>query len=162
MRGAPVMKYVRSLRVFSAVCFLSLFLLSSSSTWAQFRAGIQGVVSDSTGAVLPDVKVTLTSQESNPAREATTDASGTYTFNGLGPGGYTVSADKSGFKKVVLDNVVVTDEKMQALDIQLEIGEASQSVTVTAGPAVIDTETGQTPANQMGPPASFRLRIRFR
>ena len=45
-------------------------------------------MSDSTGAVLPDVKVTLTSHESNLAREATTDASGTYTFNGLGPGGF--------------------------------------------------------------------------
>lgn len=119
------------------------FLLLASSAFAQYRAGIQGVVTDSSGAVVPDASVNLRSKETSISRHATSSANGTYTFNGLAPGNYSLTAEKPGFKKQVIENVTVGAEQMQAVNLQLMIGEVSQSVTVTDVSPVIDTETGQ-------------------
>ena len=113
-------------------------------THAQYRAGIQGVIVDPQGSVIEGATVTLTSKETNISKTATTDASGGYNFLSLAPGHYAITVEKTGFKKQSLEDVVVAAEQTQAVNIALEIGEVTQSVTVSAevSPA-IDTETGQ-------------------
>jgi Carboxypeptidase regulatory-like domain/TonB dependent receptor len=121
-----------------------LLSLCAVSTYAQYRAGIQGVIADPQGAVVDGATVTLTSKETNISKIAESDASGIYNFLGLAPGHYRIAVEKAGFKKKTLDDVVVAAEQTQSFNIALEVGEVTQSVTVSAEVApAIDTETGQ-------------------
>ncbi len=111
---------------------------------AQYRAGIQGVILDPQGAVVQGAALTLTSKETNISKNATSDSSGVYNFLNLAPGHYTLTVEKAGFTQKTLEDVVVTTEQTQSVNVSLEIGEVTQSVTVNAetGPAM-DTETGK-------------------
>ncbi len=110
--------------------------------FAQYRAGVQGAVTDINGAIVPEAAVTLTSNETNISRSAQTDNSGVYSITGLAPGKYTLTIEKTGFSKKVLDNILVGAEQMQSVNVQLDVGQVNQTVTVSAAvtPA-IDTET---------------------
>lgn len=109
---------------------------------AQYRASLQGTVTDAQGAVVPDAKVTLTSKETGTARVATTNAAGVYSINGLPPGAYSLTVTRDGFKKKVLDSLAIAAEVSQAADVQLDVGQVSETVTVTGEAAsLIDTET---------------------
>src|ERR1700761_7646334 len=110
----------------------------------QFRAGLQGVVTDPTKAVVPEATVTLTSAETNIAQSARTNGSGVYSINGLAPGRYNLAVEKAGFTKRVLSNVNIASEQTQSQDVQLELAQqTAQTVTVTAAAAAnIDTASG--------------------
>jgi hypothetical protein len=128
-----------SLRALSVAACLLLMVLGAR---AQYRASIQGVVTDPQGAVVSGVTVTLTNLETNQKQTATTDDSGIYNFNGLPPSKYSVTVEKAGFKKKVLDNVGVIAEQANAVNIQLEVGQVSESITVNGDSTpLIDTET---------------------
>jgi len=109
---------------------------------AQYRAGIQGTVVDPQGAAAGGATLTLTSKDTGRTFQATTDDKGSYSFPNLGPGQYTVSVEQKGFKKKVIDDVAVAAEEIRGLDITLELGAVTESVTVS-GSAVplLDTET---------------------
>lgn len=118
----------------------AVFLVASAH--AQYRASIQGVVTDPQGAIVNGATVTLTNHETNQTLTTTTDGSGIYNFTGLGPSQYTLSVEKPGFKKKVLDNVSVIAEQANALNVQLDIGDVATSVTVSGDSTpLIDTET---------------------
>ncbi len=124
------------------VIYLAACVFLAVNGLAQFRAGVQGTVTDSAGAVVPDATVTLTSLETNIARTATTSNVGVYDIPGLAPGRYRLSVEKTGFSKKVLNDVVLSAEQTQSFNVQLEIGQLSQVVTVDASVGeVIDTET---------------------
>lgn len=115
---------------------LSVLLLAFSvfggTALAQFRAGLQGTVTDTTGAVVPGVTVTITNNATGVARSSVTNGSGRYSFTVIPPGEYTVVAKKTGFKNSKLTNVSVTARQTQGLAITLSPGSVSQQVTVTA------------------------------
>ena len=87
------------------VCGLFL-LLPLFSANAQFRAGIQGTVTDSTGALVPDATVTLTNKETNAKQMTQSSGDGFYRISGLPPGRYSLLIEKTGFKKQSFENVV--------------------------------------------------------
>lgn len=133
------------LLTFSARAFIcSLFiLLPVVSAHAQFRAGIQGTVADSTGALVPDASVTLTSKETGAKQTTTTSGDGFYRITGLPPGTYSLTVEKSGFKRQVFENVVINAENTQGLDVMLTTGEVAESVTITSETTqAIETENG--------------------
>jgi outer membrane receptor protein involved in Fe transport len=122
--------------------FCALIFLSVAATaHAQFRAGIQGTVTDPAGAVVTDATVTLKDNGTGKTQQVKTSGEGFYRFSELAPGNYTVTVEKTGFKKNSLENVVVNAENVQGLDIVLTTGEVSETVTVTdtAAPA-LETE----------------------
>lgn len=109
---------------------------------AQFRAGIQGVVKDPTGSVVPGAKVTLTSQETKVQRTVTTSGEGVYAITSLAPGRYQLTVEKEGFARKVLADVRVTAEQTQSVDVSLSVGETTESVTVSESVVpLIDTQT---------------------
>src|SRR6266851_1942234 len=129
-------------------------------TYAQYRASIQGVVTDPDGATVSGATLTLTNLETNQKLTATTDGNGIYNFNALPPSKYSLTVEKTGFKKKVLENVGVIPEQANALNVQLEIGEVTQSVTVSGDSTpLIDTETasvtGTVSSNQIQHMPSF-------
>lgn len=121
-----------------------LILLSAIVTaQAQFKAGIQGTVTDSSGGLVPDAKITLTSNETGKAQTTTANEEGFYRFTGLPPGSYTLAAEKSGFKKQLFDKVDINAEATQGFDIALTTGEIAETVTVTENTqAALETENG--------------------
>src|SRR3569833_852406 len=124
-----------------------LFILSASAILCQYRAGLQGTVTDPNGSVVPEADLTLTSLETNLARSAKTNGSGTYSIPSLAPGRYRLSIEKTGFAKKQLDNVVVLAEQTQAINIQLDLGQVSQTVNVDAGAPTLNTETATIGGN---------------
>ncbi len=127
-------------RIASVVAFSMLAV----STFAQYRAGIQGTVLDSQGDSINAATVTLTNKETNRTQTVTTDASGVYNFLSLAPGHYSLVAKAAGFKQKTLADVTVSAEQIQSVNITLEVGDVTQSVTVNGDTTPpIDTETGQ-------------------
>ena len=129
----------------SSVLVMASFLFAiavSIPSLAQYRAGVQGVVMDTTGAVIPGAMVTLTSKETNLAKNTTSSGSGVFSIGSLAPGAYTLVVEKPGFQKKTLDDVRISAEQIQAVNVQLQVGQATQTVTVSANEVpVINTET---------------------
>jgi hypothetical protein len=114
----------------------------STAVHAQFGASLRGTVADATGAVIPGATVTLTNKGTNETKKAVSDGSGIYTFNALAPGDYRVVAERDGFQKKEVSQVVLIPEQPNALDIQLQVGSAQLTVTVNGSAApLLDTDT---------------------
>ena len=111
----------------------SLFCLVAVTTAnAQFRAGVQGTVTDASGGLVPDATVTLTSKETGRTQVTKSSSEGFYRISELSPGSYTLSVEKPGFKKSTLEDLTINAESVQGLDLVLTTGEVSETVTVTA------------------------------
>lgn len=130
------MSRILSILVRTSVCGL-LLLFAVITASAQFKAGIQGTVTDTAGGLVPDAKVTLVNTETSKAQETTTSNEGYYRISGLAPAKYKLTVEKAGYKQKVFDNVAVNAEAVQGIDVQLEVGDVSATVTVTQ-------ETAQT------------------
>ncbi len=133
----------RTLSLLIRTLTCGLFLLFAVGTVkAQFKAGIQGTVTDTDGGRVPGATITLISNETGKSLTATSSDDGFYRFSQLAPGRYTLNAEKSGFKKQLLENVVLSGEDVQGIDLVLTAGDVSETVTVTdTGAAALDTET---------------------
>ena len=109
---------------------------------AQFRTSIQGVVTDPQGAVIPDATLTLTDQATNAVLVRTSNETGVFNFNALPADHFTLVVERQGFQKKVFNDLQLIPEQPNALNVQMEIGAASETVSVNANlePA-IDSET---------------------
>lgn len=117
------------------------FLFAVATAQAQFKSGVQGIVTDSTGGLVPDAKITLTNTETAKTEETTTNAEGFYRISSLAPGKYTLTTEKPGYKKSVLEKVTIGAENVQGVDILLETGDVTATVTVTdEATAQLETE----------------------
>src|SRR5467141_932325 len=143
-----------------AIPLLACAVFFAAAAHAQYRASIQGVVTDPQGAVVSGATLTLKNLDTNQTLTTTTDDNGIYNFNALPSSKYSLTIEKAGFKQKVLDNVGVIPEQANALNIQLEVGQVTESVTVNGDeiPA-IDTETasvsGTVSSNQIQHMPSF-------
>jgi hypothetical protein len=125
-----------------ALGMLVCLTLAVCSAHAQYRASIQGVITDPQGELVSGATVTLTNHETGQILTTTTEENGIYNFSGLAPSQYTLAVEKAGFKKKVLEDVGVIAEQANAVNIQLQVGQASETVTVNGDSTpLIDTET---------------------
>ena len=133
---------MRNLRLSHRVILCGLFLLLLAATAnAQFKAGIQGTVKDTAGGLVPEAKITLTNTETGKTQETTASGDGFYRFSGLAPGKYTLTIEKTGYKQKLFENVAVSAEAVQGIDVTLEPGDVSATVTVRAETTtVLETE----------------------
>jgi len=125
---------------FSLALFVMLGLMATYSGAQNIvTGGISGTVTDPTGAVVSGAKVTLTSKTTGEKRTTTTGSSGLYSFPLLKPGLYTVSVTQTGFRSVTTD-VDVQLAQLATTNLKLEVGNASESVEVTAQTPLLQTE----------------------
>src|SRR5881409_3240661 len=125
---------------------LSVFLLAFvMGLHAQDTRGkISGTVTDPQGAQVVGAAVTLTNTDTNVSTPLTTNESGYYEAPLLIPGGYRVTVEAPGFKKTVRSNLVLTMRDQIRVDIALEVGAVSESITITAESPILDTSTVTT------------------
>jgi outer membrane receptor protein involved in Fe transport len=129
------------MRILTSAFFL---LWLSTAIMAQtFRGGIQGTVTDSSGASVASADVTIKNAETGLVRTAKTDDQGDFVVTELPLGTYSVTASKQGFGTKVLNGVNVAVSTNTRADVQLQPGEVKQEVVVTAEAPIIDT-TGNT------------------
>ncbi len=121
--------------------FLSLILIfASCAAWAQeSRGSITGTVTDPQGTLVPGATVTITNTGTNVSNRVSTNETGYFEVNLLNPGPYSVTVEAQGFKKSVRAGIGLAVAERLAVNIQLEIGMASQSVEVTAEVPLLDT-----------------------
>ncbi|HXU17966.1 MAG TPA: carboxypeptidase regulatory-like domain-containing protein [Terriglobales bacterium] len=102
------------------------------------NVAITGTVTDSTGAVLPNAKVTVTQKNTAITRVITTNGTGQFNVSSIPPATYTVTVEAAGFKKYVQDVVLLADQ-IHDMDVHLQVGEASQQVTVEESSVQVNT-----------------------
>lgn len=109
---------------------------------AQGTSSVRGTVADAQGNLVAGVTVTLTNIETNAARAATTSGEGVYAFELIQPGNYRLDAEAAGFKKGVVTDVRALVAKPTEINIVLEVGAVTESVTVaaTAGEVLLNTQ----------------------
>ncbi|HEX6215176.1 MAG TPA: TonB-dependent receptor [Vicinamibacterales bacterium] len=114
-------------------------LLTPAWAHAQATGQINGSVADSSGALLPGVSVEATNTATGAIRTAVTGSDGLYTIPLLPPGDYTVKATLQGFRVAQRDGVRVTVTETARVAFQLEVGQLSETITVTAEATLVET-----------------------
>ena len=125
------------------VTFLLMFLvcMGCPTLFGQRESGaIQGTVSDESGAVIPNAKVNLTSEETAFTLPAETASNGTYVFNPIKIGTYTVSVEVKGFEKAVHPHIALHVQEHLVVDFQLHPGLVTQTVEVTSAVPLLQTQ----------------------
>ena len=120
---------------------LLLVGLSVPALAQQNVGGITGTVSDPTGAVIPGIPVTAEHQGTGITRQGQTSGTGIYRFTVLQVGRYTVRVSTSGFKSFERPDVAVVSGETVTMEIQLEVGDVTETVTVEAAAPTLDTTT---------------------
>jgi len=119
----------------------ALFALASPAA-AQFEtATVVGTVKDSTGAVVPEAKVTLTNTQTGVTAERMSDANGSYEFFNVRIGAYVITAEKAGFSIALVDNVQVTVGARQRVDLSMAVGQLNERVEVSARAVLLQTDS---------------------
>jgi hypothetical protein len=109
---------------------------------------ITGIVSDSSGAVIPNAKVTITNTGTGvEARTLETNASGIYTAEGLPVGSYMVAVEASGFQRSVQSNITLNVADRLGINFSLKVGAVTQTIEVTGAPPLVSTQTGEQSAS---------------
>ncbi|MDQ1469923.1 MAG: hypothetical protein QOJ99_1403 [Bryobacterales bacterium] len=121
--------------------FLLVAVLAVSQAFAQTSAGVNGVVLDSSGALIPETRIVATNLDSGAKRETTTNESGAYEFPLLQPGRYSLVARKQGFKQVTREGVQLELNQVAKIDFAMEPGTLTETVEVNAAAPLLEANT---------------------
>jgi len=123
---------------------LSVAFVLSTCSFLQGQStygAVTGSVTDPSGAAITDAKVTLTNLGTAETRTQPTNADGLYSFVNLIPGNYKIDVEKSGFKHITRTPVVVEVQQSAKIDVTLPVGQANETVEVTAETPLLQSET---------------------
>jgi len=126
--------------------FLFVLLLFSAAAWSQVETStsIRGLITDAGGAVVPGAQVTIRNVNTGEERTGASDGSGSYSFPSLVPGTYDISVSHAGFKRGDVKNRVAQVSQSAQVDVVLQVGATSESVTVSAaGAELLSTSTAE-------------------
>ena len=116
-------------------------ILSGTLLAQNEAASLTGVVTDSSGAVVPRVAVRLVNSETGETYQASSNDSGNYDFPLLKPGSYALTAEMTGFQQVQQSGIVLETGVPARVDLKLEIGDMTEKVTVEAAAPLVQSET---------------------
>jgi hypothetical protein len=118
---------------------VGVLVLAGPARAQQFSGTFRGTVQDSTGSVVPGVEVTVVNTATNESYNVATGEQGRYVVPQLKPGTYQITGRMAGFKTVTLNDLKLDVGQIRAVDLTLDIGEASETITVAAMGAVLET-----------------------
>jgi Carboxypeptidase regulatory-like domain len=126
-------------------------LLYALSAYAQSGSGtITGTISDAAGAVIPNAPVEVKNIQTSAVYTGASSGTGNYTIAELPTGTYTLTATAPGFKKDVHENIPIPVSQTVRVDVLLQVGAASDSITISSEAPVLKTESGETSHNFTG------------
>lgn len=132
----------RLTRVVAGLAAMALLAVTTPVFGQSTTATVRGTVEDTSGGVLPGATVTLTNTGTGAAQVQITNERGGYTFTGLFPGAYQLRVELEGFRAYEQQNLTISPNDTRGIDVRLEVGALTDTVTVTALSEVIQTETG--------------------
>lgn len=130
---------MRTLLRFFLIPSLFAGILSAQSA----EATISGFITDQTNAAVIGATVAATNTATGQRTQATADENGFYTLRALPIGSYLINIEKAGFRKYVRENLVLTTGQQLTLDVKLEVGALTESVTVTSQASLLETRTSE-------------------
>jgi Carboxypeptidase regulatory-like domain len=136
MRSKTLLGMQLALLALLLAVFVPSLMAQSAGTSA-----LSGIVTDPSGAAIPNVTVTITSNETAQTRSTTTGADGVYKFSLLPPGSYKIRFTATGFKTAEVGAVNLAVTESSTLDRTLEVGAQSEQVTVEASAETLQTES---------------------
>ena len=143
MRSNLVSRWMVGARL-KAFMFLAVSCsLAAASSAQQITGTIIGTVVDQTGSLVSTATVKATNVATGFSRTIHTDAAGAYRIEYLPVGSYTVSSEAAGFKKFVQENLVLTVDQVQTLNVSLSVGATDQTITVTEAPPAVNTSSAE-------------------
>src|SRR5215470_14542413 len=113
--------------------------LAVGSRGQSYQGGLRGAARDSSGAVVVGCELSLINEETNTARAALTNSEGEYAFTNVLPGVYTLVATRSGYKKYERKNIRIGTQEFITLDVRLDVGQTTESITISGEPAVLES-----------------------
>lgn len=129
------------------VCFFALLLFTINVCAQETTGGLQGTISDQSGAVISNAEVTLIGTSLVGTKALKTDSSGYYRFANLPPGGYTLTVTASGFKTEKRAGLTIEIGHLPTLNLTLEVGAAGTIVEVTGAAPLVDVTTNTNLTN---------------
>jgi len=121
-----------------SLCLLLMFPLTLAAQ--ETRATLSGTISDASGAIVTDARIRLSNRDTSVGFEVVTNKDGQYRFLFLNPGKYRLSTEKAGFKGFVRDGIELNVGQSAVVDVALQIGQVSDSVTITGDAPLLDME----------------------
>ena len=125
----------------SLLTLCSLLLLWSPSHAQVTTADLVGTIRDTSGAIVPGVTVVLTNEATGVDRTVTPGPGGAYIFTSLQPGRYRLTAEIQGFRKVERTGVELQVNQRAAIDLELEVGLISETVTIAGTAPLLETQS---------------------
>src|SRR5271170_7026818 len=133
--------------VLAMLMMLAASLATLRANAQAVSASLVGTVSDSTGAGISGAKIAIQEVATGINRATVTNESGNYTFPDLTPGTYAVSVEATGFKKETRPSIDVVVNTTTRVDLGLQPGSATETVTVTSAPAILQTDRADVSTN---------------
>ena len=124
------------------LCLAALFLAATMPAFAQYSSGIEGTITDSTGAVIPSAEVVVTNQDTQVKQSATSNAQGFVQILHLPPGRYTASVKAPGFTTWEQKDIDVEGTDIRSIYPKLSVGATQSTVEVTAAGSAVETTSG--------------------
>jgi len=120
--------------------FALLLSVSQTLSGQAVNGTLLGTVNDTTGAAVSNAKIVATQTSTGAIHETTTNESGNYTFPDMRPGPYRVTVESAGFKKALQENIVLVSNSSIRVDFELQTGNVTETVQVTAAPPLLQTD----------------------
>jgi len=121
------------------------FAVAAAALCAQeYRATLSGRITDPQGAVVPNAKIVATQTDTGAKFETKSGADGLYTIPFLPPSGYSLTAESAGFKKYDRKGIQLGANERVGLDIEMAIGQMTETISITAEAPVLNTTTAST------------------
>jgi hypothetical protein len=118
-----------------------MFVVACVGAFAQANSELTGIVTDQTGAVVPDAKIVLTDPGTGASKTATSGATGLYVISGLNPANYTMKVTAKGFQAFQQNGIVVNVSATSRADVKLTVGSETQTVTVEADALAVQADS---------------------
>ena len=129
---------LRYTKLATVILFGTSVIFAQTATQEAGLGGINGVITDTTGLVVPDVKVTVVNLKTGAEREVTTSTLGFYTIPALPPASYRIIASKTGFGAQVRQNVPLEVQQILSVNFVLAVGSVTDTMTITGEAPVLE------------------------
>jgi hypothetical protein len=143
MTGRAVTKCPGSLRRILLALALVIACTPAAAFPQSVSGTILGTVTDSSGSVIPNAKVTAVNEGTGLTRTVQADSSGEYTLASLPTGRYTIMTEMTGFKALALSNIELSVDQRARIDLKLELGAMSESISVEATSPLLQTSSSE-------------------